>query len=432
MRKLYWFRRDLRLNDNAGLLAQSDADRLLLVFVWPENPPWHNITGMGAQRESFLLQSLRALQEELQDIGQDLLILKGSPERLIPQLVRDHAIDAVATGLAPGYYERKAVEHLQARLDVPVTLYETGTLFTRKQLPFTLGALPSTFTPFRKQVEGIRYNAPLPRVTELPPPPKAPLEADTPAGVTPHTALPIRGGSLAAHRRLRQFVFDDCSIVNYKDTRNCLDALAGSSTLSPWIANGSLSPREAATAVHRFEQDHITNDSTYWLYFELLWREYFAWRAVRDDVSLFKSGYRPGKLFNCSFEPRAFARWCAGDTDYPIVNAVIRQLIATGWASNRGRQIAASCLINELRLDWRYGAAFFEKHLIDYDVASNYGNWQYIAGVGADPRGGRHFDLDKQSRKHDPEGIFTERWGGNRPKQPKYVSDAADWPFVEQ
>jgi deoxyribodipyrimidine photo-lyase len=100
--------------------------------------------------------------------------------------------------------------------------------------------------------------------------------------------------------------------------------------------------------------------------------------------------------------------------------------------SNRGRQIAASCLVNELGIDWRYGAAFFEKHLLDYDVASNYGNWQYLAGVGADPRGGRHFNLAKQMEEHDPEGLFTAKWGGFRPPQPEYVTDAADWPIAPQ
>jgi deoxyribodipyrimidine photo-lyase len=97
--------------------------------------------------------------------------------------------------------------------------------------------------------------------------------------------------------------------------------------------------------------------------------------------------------------------------------------------SNRGRQIAASCLVNELNLDWRYGAAFFEKHLIDFDLASNYGNWQYIAGVGCDPRGGRHFNLEKQAQLYDPDGLFTETWGGFRPRQPEFITDAADWPI---
>ena len=130
-----------------------------------------------------------------------------------------------------------------------------------------------------------------------------------------------------------------------------------------------------------------------------------------------------------TFEARDFARCCQGDTDCPLVNALIRQLVASGWMSNRGRQIAASCLVNELNHDWRYGAAFFEKHLIDHDVGSNYGNWQYIAGVGTGPRGGRHFNQQKQAELYDPDGPFAAKWNGHQPKQPRCINDAADGPL---
>ena len=431
MRKLYWFRNDLRVQDNPGLSAQANADGLLLVFCWPKNRPWCNVTGMGAQRERFLVESLQALRDDLQGLGQELMVLHGSPEIVIPDLVREFGIDAVETSRAPGYYERRTTEHLSKRLPVPLKLHETGTLFTEDGLPFDLEGLPGHFTPFRKQVEAQQPIAPANAPAVLPPPPAARFDAIPSAEATPPPALPVRGGTRPGQRRLRQFIFDDQDIRQYKKTRNCMDAFSGSSTLSPWLANGCISAREVCAAISRHEQEHGANDSTYWLYFELLWREYFQWRANRDDISLFRLGTRSSKLHNCTFEPRSFARWCAGDTDYPLVNAVMRQLVATGWASNRGRQVAASCLINELNLDWRYGAAFFEKHLIDYDVASNYGNWQYIAGVGADPRGGRHFDHDKQAQQHDPEGIFIEKWGGRRSRQPEFVTDAADWPIVE-
>jgi deoxyribodipyrimidine photo-lyase len=218
----------------------------------------------------------------------------------------------------------------------------------------------------------------------------------------------------------------------YKQTRNCLDGFDGSSTFSPWLANGNLSVREVAHCIFDFERARVSNESTYWLFFELLWREFFYWRAEVDGKSMFMLSGKTGKPRRSTFEPRNFARWCAGDTNYPIVNALMRQLVATGWMSNRGRQIAASCLINELDGDWRFGAAFFEKHLIDYDVGSNYGNWQYIAGVGSDPRGGRHFNLSKQTAEHDPSGLFIAKWGGVRPHQPDFVTDAADWPIENE
>mgnify|MGYP001815900554 FL=1 len=433
MRRLYWFQNNLRVQDNPGLLAQTDAEQLLLVYLWPKNRPWCNLTGMGAQRERFLVESLQALRDELADYGQSLMILQGSAELVIPELVRDYGIDRVDTSRTPGYYERRSLEVLRERLPVPVEVHRGDTLFDETDLPFALEDLPGQFTPFRKRIADLAFTAASPRPDALPPPPAARFDRLPPSDATPSAALPIRGGSGAGHRRLRQFVFEQQSIIRYKATRNCLDGLDGSSTLSPWLANGCLSPREIAAAVQQFEREHVANESTYWLYIELLWREYYHWRALADDVNLFR--LRPGNsrktLTRCTFEPRSFARWCAGDTDYPLVNALMRQLLATGWMSNRGRQIAASCLVNELELDWRYGAAFFEKHLVDFDVASNYGNWQYLAGVGADPRGGRHFDLEKQARQYDPDDIFTTKWGGHRPRQPQYVTDAADWPISE-
>lgn len=430
MRSLFWFRQDLRVNDNPGLLAQKDAAQLLLVYLWPKERPWCNVNGIGKQRRRFLLESLQALRDELKELGQDLMVLQGSPEMVIPDLVRDYAIDRVDTGNASGHYERQALEVLQKRLTVPITVHNNTTLFAQLQLPFSTADLPVHFTPFRRLVEHTHYRSPAPYPDKLPRKPAAPFDVIPRAEIHPHTALPIRGGSLPARRRLNQFIFEEQGIARYKQTRNCLDPLSGSSTLSPWLANGCLSPSEVAAAIHRFEEDHGANESTAWLYLELLWREYFYWRAVRDDVSLFRSGFHHDSLRYCTFEPRNFARWCAGDTDYPLVNAIMHQLVETGWASNRGRQIAASCFINELRLDWRHGAAFFEKHLIDYAVASNYGNWQYIAGLGADPRGGRHFDLQKQTREYDPDGTFTVKWDGHRPKQPIYVKDPADWPIT--
>ena len=433
MRHLYWFQSDLRLHDNPGLLAQANASKLLMVYFWPLNRPWCNQTGMGLQRERFLTESLASLSESLEGLGQRLLVLHGTPELLLPDLVRQHKIDRVATSRTPGYYEQKSLQFLKARLQVPLEVYDGNELFTEQDLPWPIDGLPGQFSLFRKAI-GQRGSMPLlPAPRYLPAPTTARIDRIPASSSAPHTALPIRGGSVSGQRRLRQFIFQQQSIDSYKDTRSGLDPLDGSSTLSPWLACGGLSVREAAAAIRSYEQERGANDSTQWLYSELLWREYFHWRALGDPVNLFRlapAGARR-RLHNCSFEPRSYMRWCQGDTDYPLVNALMRQLVATGWMSNRGRQIAASCLINELGLDWRYGAAFFEKHLLDYDVASNYGNWQYLAGVGADPRGGRHFDLDKQARQFDPEGSFTLKWDGHRPPQPKYVTDAADWPLSE-
>ncbi len=431
MRHLHWFRNDLRLADNPALASHAAAQSLLCLYILPKPRPWFQQVGLGPQRDRFLRESLRELQAELQQHGQDLMVLEGSPELVIPDLVARFSITELSTNATHGSYETDQLLFLQQKLSIPVEVHRGNTLFTESQLPFDLDAMPKVFSPFRRKVEAIRVDAPLNNDLYLPPPPAAQFDAIPKSAGSPHPGLPIPGGRTAGLRRLRQFIFDDEAIGQYKQTRNCLDGMTGSSTLSPWLANGNLSVREVAHAIFRYERERLSNESTYWLFFELLWREFFYWRALVDGRKLFKLRGNQGQCHSCSFEPRAFARWCAGDTDYPLVNALMRQLVATGWMSNRGRQIAASCLIHECNIDWRYGAAFFERHLIDYDVGSNYGNWQYIAGAGADPRGGRHFNIDKQMAQHDPEGLFTHKWGGFRPTQPKHVVDAADWPISD-
>ena len=429
MRHLHWFTNDLRLSDNLALASHAAAESLLCVYLMPKPRPWCNLTGLGPQRERFLRESLQDLKSSLQARGQDLMVLEGSPELVLPDLVQKFSITEISVSFSPGYYERKTLEHLGKKLDIPVEVHRGNSLFSVQELPFSLEQMPSVFSPFRRRVEKLLVQSPNSAATHLPPPPAAQFDAIPTSSAARNLALPLSGGRVAGERRLRQFINDEESITTYKETRNCLDGLDGSSTLSPWIANGNLSLREVAHRIFAFERERVSNESTYWLYFELLWREFFYWRAVLDDKKLFRVGGIPGKCRHCTFDPRAFARWCAGDTDFPLVNALMRQLVATGWMSNRGRQIAASCLINEMNIEWRFGAAFFEKHLIDYDVGSNYGNWQYIAGVGCDPRGGRHFNIAKQTAEHDPQGVFTTKWEGYRPAQPEHVVDAADWPI---
>ncbi|MDP6880407.1 MAG: FAD-binding domain-containing protein, partial [Alteromonas macleodii] len=180
--------------------------------------------------------------------------------------------------------------------------------------------------------------------------------------------------------------------------------------LSAWLANGSLSAREVIRQVQQFEATVEKNDSTYWIYFELLWREFFHWLQCKYGANWFRFSGIQGKKPSTQHCPETFALWCEGKTGYPIVDACMRQLAETGYMSNRGRQLVASCFVHELRQDWRYGAAWFEHQLIDYDVGSNWGNWLYLAGVGSDPRGHRQFNLQKQTEIYDSDGQFRKKW----------------------
>ena len=431
MTDLFLFRNDLRLTDNPGLNYHAEARALLCVYIHEPPRPWCNTLGPGSQRRRFLQESLVQLQLRLRSLGQELLVIEGEPRRLIPDLLEAFNIQRLGIAESAGVYEQRLMEDLRQRLDIPVVSHRGNTLFNSRQLGDLLPELPPHYTPFREATAASQHTPAL-ALAALPPPPGG-LRADTlePTSSLPSPAFVARGGETEGQRRLRDWLNRERAIDHYQETRNQLEGLYASSALSPWLAHGCLSVRTVADAVSDYELQHGVSDGSEHFRRELLWREFFYWRAHGDGNHLFLPGGAGGKRQMCCFEPRGFARWCAGDTDYPLVNALMRQLVDCGWMSNRGRQIAASCLINEMKVDWRFGAAFFEKHLLDYDVASNYANWQYIAGVGADPRGGRHFNIEKQTAIYDPDGVFIRRWGGDRPKQPEHVVDAADWPIPQ-
>lgn len=441
MHTLYWFTRDLRLHDNPALLAASKADALLCVYVvdprWFEAGPLQS-KAMGDHRWRFLWQSLMALEQSLRPLGQRLHIAFGEPETVIPQLVHAHRIGQVMRSRLPGTQEANQWQAIKDSL--PATRFqqfETLSLFTEGSLPMPLQELPDTFSQFRKRVEKTGERGSFERLrvrtlTALPPPPGFPDDnrGDCPPIPDPVHPVTFIGGEAAGLDRLNEFLYVSHSIDGYKQTRNALDSLNASSKLSLWLANGCLSVREVAETIREYEATETENESTYWLWFELLWREYFYWYALRHGANLFCRDGVQRKRRHSTFYAQRFKAWCHGNTEYPIVNAAMNQLRETGYISNRARQLVASCFINELGLDWRYGAAWFEEQLIDYDVASNYGNWQYLAGVGADPRGLRRFNLEKQAHQYDPAETFIDRWGGHA-EQPVglHTVDAADWPL---
>ena len=429
MTELYWFRNDLRLEDNPALARHAEGQRLLCVYIWPRQVPWCNLTGMGAQRSRFLQESVAFLQRQLRARGQELLVLREPPHLSLPPLLRQFEVQRIGTCREAGVYEGQELAALIRAVDIPVQVHGGNTLFDRQQLPFELETLPPHYTPFREAVENLQPPAAEGAVPLPPPPPGLRVATIEQPSTAPHPTLIVRGGAEAGMQRLQNWMFRERAVEHYAETRNQLSGLFFSSLLSPWLANGGLAVRRVAALLRDYERDHGASDSSRSLYRELLWREFFHWRALADGAALFRMGGARRKRQLKTFEPRQFARWCAGATDFPLVNALMHQLVATGWMSNRGRQVVASCLVNELGHDWRYGAAFFEKHLLDHDVAVNYGNWQYIAGVGADPRGGRHFNLARQQALYDPEGEFITLWQGDCPPQPEYVTDAADWPI---
>lgn len=438
---LVWLQDDLRLDDNP-LLQQATQECEQLLLVYCVNPKWfkanrYGLRSIGAQRWRFLLESLTNLQGQLRNLGQELIVTMQSPLHTFAELFGQFPINVLYSSEHAGVYERTYQQLLQRRY--PLIRHErvaNNTLFTQQQLPFALQELPASFSKFRRQLEqdnlAQAIAKPLAAPQQLPPPPpfinalQRQQAATLPAVSTVANPL-FSGGEQAALEHLHSY-FQTSAASSYKETRNALDEWSASTKFSPWLANGTLSARRILDQLHQYEGSHGANESTYWIFFELLWREYFQWYAHKHERRLFRFSGIQAKRPQTSFYASRWQQWCSGTTAYPIVNACMNQLNTTGYMSNRGRQLVASCFVHELQLDWRYGAAFFEQQLIDYDVASNWGNWQYLAGVGADPRGHRRFDLDKQTQQYDPTGAFIERWQGDVAAQPEWI-DAADWPI---
>ena len=221
---------------------------------------------------------------------------------------------------------------------------------------------------------------------------------------------PFPGGERAAWKRIRDYFWKGDHLHRYKETRNGLLGANFSTKFSPWLALGCLSPRDIHREVIRYESERVANRSTYWLVFELLWREYFHWLLHKYGDRFFHHGGIRGRAPRSRPDPERILAWCEGCTGVPFVDANMRELNDTGYMSNRGRQNVASFLVKDLKQDWRVGAEYFESRLLDYDVASNWGNWNYVAGVGTDPREDRYFNVLLQARRYDPEGSYVRHW----------------------
>lgn len=422
-----WFVGDtLRLSDNPTLslacqqAKQRNAALLCLVCLEPRR--WADqqfgLPRIGPHWTRFRAESVRALEADLHARGGHLWIFADEPDRAVNVIHQSHRVTCVVADSPLSTEER--LEHAKLESEgFSVLEAESGELFCEAQLPFTRDELPASFSKFRKLVEKKPALVPRPPVDIPELPEMVPCDHPRPAEwlEVQHVQLPAacevetRGGESNAHAHWRAYR-DAHALSHYKKTRNAFHGAMNSSHLSAWLAHGCVSPRQVWASVLEYEAEVVANESTYWLRFELLWREYFRWYARATDWTLFRRSGPENRSIAGDHNATRFRAWREGQTGSDIVDAAMRELSATGWISNRARQLVASHLIYESNLDWRLGAAWFESQLIDYDVGSNWGNWAYIAGVGADPRGGRIFNLEDQGNRYDSDGAYRAKWLG--------------------
>lgn len=431
---LVWFRNDLRLHDHyAWNNACKEYERVIGIYVIDPDflhakSPLSGHPKIGVHRIQFILETLKDLRNQLRLAGSELIVRVGKTIPTIIEVAKEHHTKGVFCHEEVTDEEVELDTQLETHLEsegIGLYMYWGSTLYHPDDLPFEPEQLPRGFTSFRKKVEArasiralqptlkpeISINEaltvdPIPTVREL----HLAIEEEEIVPI-PDSHFKLHGGESAALERLQHYVTSK-AVRTYKETRNGLLGLDYSTKFSAWLSLGCISPRMIYHEIKKHEQEFGQNDSTYWVIFELIWRDFFRFTFLKEENRLFK---HRGLLDPAQPNPSSkidierLEAWKLGRTGVPFIDANMRELLATGFMSNRGRQNVASYLVHVLQCDWRWGAEWFECMLIDYDPCSNWGNWAYVAGVGNDPRS-RYFNVLKQAKDYDPKGDYVKYW----------------------
>jgi deoxyribodipyrimidine photo-lyase len=421
---LVWFRNDLRIHDQISLVKAARENSFVMA-IYCFDPRHFEKDRFGfvkteKYRAQFLIETVAALQDELSKLNIPLFVNVGKPEDMIHEYIKTHGITSVYLQKEWTSEEASVLKNVKENVDAAVNFVESYDqfLYHPEDIPFEIEKIPQVFTGFRKKCEKYARIRPLETIAKMPEKNRvdhltkvptlnelgfAEFEQDA------RTAFPFKGGEKAGLARLHNYAWETKKLSYYKKTRNGLVGTDYSSKFSTWLANGSLSPRMIFHEIQKYESEVIKNESTYWMIFELIWRDFFKYISLKYESNIFKLEGILHRKYDWSRDQKLIQQWIDGETTEPFVNANMLELKHTGWMSNRGRQNVASYFAKTLKLDWRIGAAYFESVLLDYDVHSNYGNWLYVAGVGNDPRN-RIFNVKLQAERYDGNKKFQNLW----------------------
>ncbi|MBN2043910.1 MAG: deoxyribodipyrimidine photo-lyase [Anaerolineales bacterium] len=404
MTSIWWIRRDLRLHDNLTLHAALAHGAVVPLFVI--DPHFELVSN---RRRGFLVNNLHALNADLQARGSRLFVRSGAPAAVLHQVMAETGASRVFAEEDFTPYARSRDDRLQA--DLPIRLIQGQIVHHPLAISKPDGTPYTVYTPFSKTWKGL-----------LPPdlrPVQVPERIPTPASI-PSESLPeyppepnFPTGESEALHRLEDFLSRQQGIFRYDEDRNRMD-LDGTSSLSPYLHLGVLGLRTAVyhalQSIQHAPDKSAHKSATTWLN-ELIWREFYIhilYHFPHVRGGSFRPEYDGIRWHN---DPIDFEAWTEGRTGYPVVDAAMRQLLATGWMHNRARMITASFLVKDLLIDWRRGERWFMQNLLDADLAANNGGWQWTAGTGTDAAPYfRIFNPILQSKKFDPNGDYIRRW----------------------
>jgi len=407
-----WLRRDLRLEDQAALYhALKGKNPVLLLFIFDSNI-LEKLPKNDA-RVTFIYQTIQHIKKNLQNQGSDLLVEFGRPEIVWPQIIANYNVKAVYANhdYEPYANERddSLAEYLRSE-QVEFNTYKDQVIFEKNEILKSDGTPYTVFTPFYKQ-----WQAKLNDFYTRPYPIKKYIQ-------NLHQIKGLHFPSLEEiNFKKNELIFPSTNfkgrLNNYAETRD-YPALNSTTHIGIHLRFGTISIRKAVN-------EALKAKSNIWLS-ELAWREFYMmilWHFPHTAFGSFKKQYDKIRWRNNEEE---FNAWCTGHTGYPIVDAGMRQLNETGWMHNRVRMIVASFLTKHLLIDWRWGEAYFAEKLLDYEMASNIGGWQWAAGSGNDAAPYfRVFNPELQTKKFDPNFEYIQTW------VPEYKTEKYAQPIVE-
>ncbi|MDQ8054381.1 MAG: DASH family cryptochrome [Pedobacter sp.] len=418
---LVWFRNDLRLHDNEMLVeAIAKSDEILPVYFFDprhfQQTSYHTLK-TGALRAQFLIESVAALRQSFQNLGGNIIILLGKPEDHLPVLVSKYEITEVYHHREVASEETDVSAHVEDALwkqRVNLKHFIGHTLYNKEDLPFPIKDIPDVFAQFKKKTErdaGVKpcFLTPqkinfvptdewgaLPALTELLP--------HVDLGTLPTSAY--KGGEQEALNHLYEFLHtgEDMALANASLKKNEIV-----SKLSPWLSLGCLSPREVYWKMKEAELSYGLKPYFNQIVVGLLWRDYYRFMFKKYGNVFFRpAGFGHAEMPVGQVDELQLSAWKNANTGHPLVDAMLYELNTTGYISHAARLLVALYLIYELKINWVFGAAYFEEKLLDYTPASNWGNWANVAGVGNDARLTNSFDFEKQLKVVDPKGLYLQ------------------------
>ncbi len=402
-RVLVWFRRDLRLTDNTALNAAiSESAEIIPVYIlsdWKNSHLW-----TGPKRQKFLCECLESLSKNIESLGGKFIIRQGDPVRELLDLCQETSADAIYLNHDVDPHGKKVESDLRQASPLPIHGFQDAALHSPEEVIKPDGTPYRVYTPFSKRWLPLPKPAPSGRPESIPTPKDIrslplPSLATWNLKESPSWQLP-KGGEKAARDRLKSAISK--RITNYDQTRD-IPSHPGTSRLSQDLRWGTLSIREVYQCASKLESLQYLK--------ELAWREFY-FQILHHFPEVLHLEFNPDWRGLPWLDPDdKLLAWQTGKTGFPIIDAGIRELLQTGFMHNRVRMIVAMFLTKDLHLDWRLGEQFFAQHLLDGEIASNNGGWQWSAGTGADAA--PYFRIQNpwsQTKRFDPQGKYIKTW----------------------